>query len=567
MKMPTGAELALPTQQVEELIRTIVKGLRAFQMYLPNNPIYQRAQQAIHDAFLPIWSSTQQLTLSVVETDVVWEEQVVYHQPVKSESFAWMLYKDGMRILNLRPGAEGDEIVGFLQVATRARLLPTEAADDLLTLLWEQDFAFIDYQFAEIISDLAPSLDPRNPGGMDLGVLERPQDPQTQAAVREEVVSRPPGAKDLEDFDSTLYFLEEQEIRLLKLQVDLEYNRDARKAAFDGLLDTFELQPATVVRDEILNIFDALFPNLLNRGEFRAVAGLLREFRTVAERVRVLDDPLRERLLSFQARLSDPAILSQLLQSLEEAEALPEDEDIGQVLGELHVEGLETMLIFLPTLKRTGIRRILEASIDRLAAANLPALQELLENIASPALASAAALCGRLRAPVMVPSLDKLVGHSDPAVRREAVTALGSIASPGALTALERALDDRDHSVRLAAVVVVVEKGYRAAIRRLEAVVLGKSRHELERAERRQFFEAYATLGGPEVLPALAEILEPRKLFRRRRRESSETRTCAAYAIARLQTPEARAVLERIQLDKDLPVRNAAIRALREWRG
>jgi hypothetical protein len=53
--IPTGAELALPAQQVEELIRTIVKGLRAFQMYLPNNPIYQRAEQGIHDAFLPIW--------------------------------------------------------------------------------------------------------------------------------------------------------------------------------------------------------------------------------------------------------------------------------------------------------------------------------------------------------------------------------------------------------------------------------------------------------------------------------------------------------------------------------
>ena len=566
MKMPTGAELALPAQQVEELIRTIVKGVRAFQMYLPNNPIYQRAQQAIREAFLPIWSSTQQLTLSIVETDLVWEEQVVYHQPVKSESFAWMLYKDGMRLLNLRPGCEDDEIVSFLQVATRARLLPSEAADDLLTLLWEQEFAFVDYQFVEILAESGPTLEPRNPGSLDLHALEHQQDPETQEAVRSEVALRAPGAVELEEFDSTLYFLDEQETRLLKLQVDHEYTRDARKAAYDALLDTFELQPAVVVRDEILNIFDGLFPNLLNRGEFRIVAALLREFRAVAERVRVLEPALKERLLSFQARLSDPAILSQLLQSLEESEAMPEDEDIGQVLGELHAEGLETMLTFLPTLKRPNLRRLLEASIDRLASAHLHAVQALLEAGTSPALASAAALCGRLRPQSMVSALDKLIAHPDAAVRRESVAALGSIASPGALTALERALDDRDHSVRLTAVTIVVDKGYRAALRRLQAVVEGRSRHELERAERRQFFEAYATLGGPEVLSTLAEILEPKKLFRRRRRESSETRTCAAYAVARLQTPEARAVLERLQLDKDLPVRNAAIRALREWR-
>src|SRR6188474_116316 len=112
-------------------MRTIVKGLRAFQMYLPNNPVYQRAEQGIRDAFIPIWGSTQQLVLSIVEADVVWEEHTVYHHGTRSESFAWMLYKDGMRLLTLRPGVEEGELVRFLQVVTRARMLASDAADDL----------------------------------------------------------------------------------------------------------------------------------------------------------------------------------------------------------------------------------------------------------------------------------------------------------------------------------------------------------------------------------------------------------------------------------------------------
>ncbi len=123
MTMPSGAELALPVAQVEELIRTISKGLRAFQMYLPNNPMYQRSEQAIQHAFLPIWSSTPSLVLSLVETDIQWEEQVVYHQPNRHDSLAWMMYKDGMRHLTLRPGVEEGEMVRFLQVVSRARLL------------------------------------------------------------------------------------------------------------------------------------------------------------------------------------------------------------------------------------------------------------------------------------------------------------------------------------------------------------------------------------------------------------------------------------------------------------
>jgi hypothetical protein len=558
--LPTGSELALPATQVEELLRTIVKGLRAFQMYLPNNPVYQRSEQSIRDAFLPIWSSTQKLMLAVVETDLTWEEQVVYHQPNRHDSFAWMLYKDGMRSLTLRPGVEDEELIRFLQVVTRARMLASDAADDLLTLLWEQDFQHIEYQFAEIITDSLVVLDPQ---AMDLAMQ---QDPAAQEIVKEEIraeVAERAGAIDPDEFDSTLYFLEQGETAILRRQVEEEYTRDTRKAAFDALLDTFETQAATVVRREILGILDGLFPNLLTRGEFRTVAGLLREFRVISQRVSVLEPDVREHLLSFQARLSEPTILSQLLQSLEEADALPEDEDVGEVLGELHAEGLETMLIFVPALKRPAIRSILEASVDRLAAVNTDILLGILNNGDSNALPGAVAVCRRLSLQVAVPSLDRLVAHSDPVVRLGAVEALAQIGSPGAMAALERGIDDSDRAVRIAALNAVAARGYRAALKRLEAVVQGKGPHELERAERRQFFETYAVVAGPASLPVLLEILEPKRLFRRR--VNSETRTCATYAIARLQNAEARVVLERIQQDKDLPVRNAAIRALREW--
>ncbi len=561
---PSGAELALPAQQVEELIRTIVKGLRAFQMYPPNNPMYQRNQQAIKDAFLPIWSGTPQLALAVTENELVWEEQIVYQQTNHQESFSWMLYKDGMRLLRFRPGVEEEEIVSFLQVVTRARLLAGDAADDLLTLLWEQEFLFIDYQFAESFGEGGLVLEPHPSlaGGSAL--------PEAAAATNQQHVSaeaqaesRPLGL-DADEFDSTLYFLDDHEVRTLAEQVQQEYLRDVRAAAFDALLDTFELQPSAVVRNEVLDIFDNLFPNLLNKGDFRVVAGLLREFKAIAQRVTVMDPAIRDRLASYQVNLSQPAILAQLLQALEEASVIPEDADIGMVLGELHAEGLETMLTFLPNLKRPAIRQILEESVDRLGAAHLEVLLGLLGKAESDALPGAVALSGRLKLSAAVPPLESLLGHQEVVVRRAVVEALGTIGSPGALAALERALDDADRAVRMAAVTLVVERGYRGALRRLETVVQGRGSQELERAERRHFFEAYATLGGQAVLPNLVSLLEPKGLMRRK--EPPEVRTCAAYAVAKIPGAEARAILDRLQQDKELSVRNAASRALRESR-
>ena len=221
------------------------------------------------------------------------------------------------------------------------------------------------------------------------------------------------------------------------------------------------------------------------------------------------------------------------------------------------------MLTFLPSLNRPAIRRILESSVDRLATAHTDVVLSILGRTESLALPGAAEVCGRLELQVSVPLLDRLVTHRDGVVRLATVEALSRIGSAGALTALERALDDADRTIRLAAVSTIAAKGYRAALRRLEAAVLGKGPRELERAEKRQFFEAYAVVAGAAALPVLSNILEPRGFLRRK--ESSETRTCAAYAIGRLQSPAARLVLERVQQDKDLPVRNAALRALRDW--
>ena len=143
----------LPASQVAELINGLVKALRAFHMYLPNNPIYQRATDNLRAAFSPIWAVLDELVLTVAETDFVWEEQVVYHQPNKDESLAWGLFKDGMRSLTIRRGAEQEELTRFLETINRARYLPADAGDDLLTLLWEQEFQYIQYQFVEFFGE------------------------------------------------------------------------------------------------------------------------------------------------------------------------------------------------------------------------------------------------------------------------------------------------------------------------------------------------------------------------------------------------------------------------------
>ncbi len=530
-------------------------------MYLPNNPIYQRSVDQLRAAFNPIWSTVPELPVKVVETDLMWEDQVVYHQATKSESFGWMLYKDGLRLLTLRPGVEEDEIAAFLQTVVRAKLLAADAGDDLLTLLWERDYQFLDYRFAEIITDTLPVLDPQ---AVDMGAGGDPyQQSQTQQKIRDELGQITPGIVDMDEFDSTLYFLDENEVLALKLQVDEEYQRDVRTSSLAALLDVFELQPGTAVREEVIGLLESIFPNFLNRGEFRVVAWLLRELRLIGSRVAAIDGAVKTKLDSFETRLSEPTILAQMLQVVEEAIGVANDEDLTELLKELRVPALEPLLVHLPHVKNDRARRILQAAADRIAKGHADELFRILKVKHSPALLEAIRVAERLALPSAVAPLGDLVGNPDATVRAGAVEALGSLGTPGALSLLERAVDDPDRAVRLAAVAIVSARGFKGALRRLEAVVQGKGPHELERAEKRHFYEAYAAVAGTGGLALLGEILEPKGMFRRK--ESSETRTCAAYAIAKIRTDQARELLERATQDKELSVRNAAARALREW--
>jgi hypothetical protein len=550
--------LLLPSQ-VAELLQTLVKALRAFQMYLPNNPIHQRAAQNVKAAFSPIWGAVDELVLGVGETELHWEEEVVYSQLNKAECLAWMLYKDGMRVLSIRKGAEQDELIQFLELLNRARYLPTDAGDDLMTLLWEQDFQLIHYHFIDLLGEAEPiEGSPAAVGGAQAPLSADDR----RGQVEEEAPPRPKGIVDIEDFDSTLYFLEEEEINYVAQQVQEEYQRDVRHVALSSLFDLIETQTDGPIRLEILGVLDMLFPNLLNKGEFRTVAAVMRETRLIASRASALNDEQRRRLQDFEAQLSQPTIVTQLVQSLDESAALASDEDVTEVLRELRPTALGTLIDSVPRLSNVSVRTLLEATVDRLATNHPAEAMRLLRDPPGDSLPAVVGLCGRLGLQQAVPGLGELLAHAEPAVRLATVQALEKIATPGALTHLDRAIEDDDRTVRLVAVRAVGARGYKGALRRIEAVVMGKAVKELDLTEKMAFFEAYGSIAGPPALKTLADMLLPRGLLKFR--QPSDTRACAAIALGKIRTPEAREILNRAADDKDLVVRNAVNRALRE---
>jgi len=466
-----------------------------------------------------------------------------------------------MRSLTIRRGAEDDELTRFLETVNRARYLAADAGDDLLTLLWEQEFQFIQYHFVEFFGEGGGAM-PEASGTYPAGGGEPEAAKARHAQAVEEAPPRPKGVVDLEDFDSTLYFLDEAEINAVAADLQDEYRRDARGAAINVLFDLFELQGDPQIRHEILGTLEGLFPNFLNARDFRTAAAVLRESKTVGARAPGLTPEHKARLDAFVTKLSEPAIVSQLVQSLDEAPAVAGQAEVAEVLRELQGAALEPVLAWLPSLSSAPLRELLVGVVDRLAAAHGHEVLRILRNPESEALAGVVPLCGRLLLHQAVPGLGEVARHPDPALRLAAIQALAQLGTPAALGFIEQAIEDGDRTVRLAAVRAVGARGYKGALKRVEGVVLGRAVKEMDLTEKMAFFEAYGAIAGPAGLKPLSGLLLPRGLLKLK--EPPETRACAAMALGKIHSPEARELLQKVAEDKDLVVRNAASRALRE---
>jgi hypothetical protein len=550
---------------VQELLRLFGKAARAHQLYLPNNPVYKQALDNLRAGFLPLWEATDEVALSITESEMRYAGETVLDEGTKSsDSLPWLFYKDGVRELRFSRGFDTEELAKLLDILQRVRKASPDE-DDLLTMLWQGDFAYLRYRYVDM------SVEPATPLGeggeqlaeSQLDVRRMAGESAAEGAEGEqESGSAPPsGVVNMSDFDGTLYFLDEHEIEYIQKEVRREYEIDLRQNVLALLLDIFEQQPDPSIREEVGEILDSFMLHMLSAGQFNNVAYLLREALVASQRAVDIVPAQRERLAQLPARLSAPDALAQLLQSMDEATQLPSQAELLELFEQLRGSALAPVLDWLGRLQNPKLRPLLEQAAARLAAQSTAELVKLVLSPSRNVAIEAIRRAGGLRTPAAVVPISKVLAEGDVELRATAVAALAEIGSPTALQSLERAVEDSEREVRVSAVRALQSRAYRPVLPRLESIVKGRAIRDADLSEKMAMFEAYGSLCGNAGVAALDAMLNGKSLFGRR--EDAELRACAAVALGRVGTPDAQASLRQSANEKDVVVRNAVARALR----
>jgi len=549
---------------VQELLRQLDKAVRLHQLYPVTNPTYLKTLDALRAAFGAVWEETGVLTLQVTETQLTCGDAVVLDEPEKaSDSLPWTLFKDGVRQLTLSRGFEDGEVAALLDIIPKVRR-SLDWEEDVLTLLWTQDFEHLKYRYVDTVSSEGVPLDPSaTPGRWPAVTVQADTREAVEAARR---LREAAGAGALEGMlrqaappDAEAALARAEAMRHLRDGIAREYEADLRCDVTDALLDIFELQREPAVRLEAARQLDALMLLHLSARSFGALVHLLRESALAVERAPAMTAEARDVMAQLGARVGDPALLAPLLEWVDGADDRPSAGMVSELLAHVDAGALGVLFHWGAESRHHDLRTLYAAAADRLADAAPAELVKLVAAPEEPVALEAIRRCGMHRLESAVVALVKQLGHDAEPRRAAALAALAAIGTPRALSGVERALGDASSALRTSALRVLAAGTHRPVLPRVTAWVQGRDARDLDANERRALFECYGTLCGDAGVPWLAGQLDgPKGFFKRK--SDPETRACAAAALGRVNSAAAREVL-RLAGDTDEPLIRQAVRA------
>lgn len=555
---------ALPVEDVRQLFVTLAKAFRAYQLYDDNNPVRRRFLEGLRTELQRLWTEMDRIVVTVDEDHFYLDGREVYRSESRADSLAFLFFKDGVREITFLPGVEGDELERFLGVLQRARKLVPEG-DDLLTVLWEEDLRFFEYQYVDLMAEgvTLPEPGAGNSSAELQAVLEAEDeaDEADEAESGEADEAPPPQTVKQDDFNPTLYALDPREMETLRSEVRKELARDTRSDVLSALFDRLEEHHDRSRQTEILRILSTLLPNFLSRGAIVPATRVLEELRTLERRDGVLDERGLTEVGAMLDAVSARDTLDELIKALYDGTIKATPTQLAGFLTYLRGAALPALLHASETVEHKELRSVLRAAVQGIARKNRAAVLTLLEEDDPVVAAGTARLVGDMQITEAGPALAGLLAHDAASVRLAAVEAAISLKASTVAGALEHTLDDPDRDVRVAAAKALGTLKYRPAARALGRIAKGKDIRGADIGEKVAVFEAYGAVAGDEGVRLLDGLLNGKSLFGKR--EPTEVRAAAALGLGRIGTADAKESLRKALDDDDAVVRSNANRAFR----
>ena len=551
-------------KSVKDVLVQLTKASKTFNLYLPNNPIYQKSLKEIYSRFYDHLNQYGEMKLRIRQYQLLNNGQPVYENSNPLESLSFKLYVDGVRELSFYDGLEIDEITDFLEIIGRKHD-PDNPDDDIVTLLWDRGFTHIVYLGADDFIQETVN-EPSAPDAITFQHMIQKEVPPTplMAVDTESVLQKSLGIHLGEGGLKAIFDLTEEEVAQLKYEEKREEEKTPPSLLLEILKEILRVEKDDKSFAELVNISDGLLETFIAQGDLLHAIRILELYGELASQAQGLPGTHLERLNKSFEKISEPQQIKALGETLTQTDHVVTDHffDFFMLLGKRSVEPLFSLLRGQTQVK---IRRTLCEVLVGLCKGNKNNMETLLgqlENSEWYVLRNILYILGKIAEPTSLERLEMLVIHEDSRVRKELVGVLDGIHETRAKDLLIMCLDDSDASIRLHAARSLAASQYGPALEPVLEIIQGKDFFSKDPSEKKDWFKALGRIGGNDVVPFFQRVLKQggRAWFKRASKE--EMALCAVEGLRRIGTEEADAVLDEGRHTSRQRIRDACERAL-----
>jgi hypothetical protein len=532
----------------EKIISALLTAGKNFALYPEHHESYLKSVENLRTLFAEFFKVSDYLRFYVEKDHLIFKGQIIRHD---GENLSSVLFRDGIRWIEIRKGIESDEITGFLKILKEYRVLSDNADGDLATALWEADFPHILYEAEEAF---------RNSDPIDAGLLTGM--PEIKPDAESEYLPEPETSEPL-PLSSELWELSSQETLELQRMVIKEENDAKTKDVLDLLLIILKEQHNEQEFSTILDFIKDEFKQSLIQGEFELahlMLGRMQEFKRICQS----ENQSRVSLLqNFFISVSGAEVLESLYKARPALEIANSEmlKSFRKMFNFMLPEATVPLAHIVVLIKNPQLRRTVMEIIGALASKDIRPLEKLLESPEEELVHRLVFIMGKLNGKKIKELLLKMIGHPSESVRREALNSLMS-GDDESVSLLFTLLDHDSDMIRS----MVSEHLYRKKYPDIEEPMLDYLEHRRFRyKDRKHISVCYKILGrsgSSRALAFLEKVLFNKPWASLLGIEHAYEREAAAAALAEMGTEQAGSLLAKASKHPFPAVRRAYKKAI-----
>ncbi len=546
MKNSEEKELALDEAAAEKglkstksLIQTFLQTVKAYRLYEAHHPILSKFLDRLKKDFDQYFCEFDSFSLQVGEYQLLYYGSVVYESQDVKESLAFVFYKDGIREIRFIKGMEFREIIDFLDIVRKADFV-NRREDDLVTLLWEQDFSHITFSTVEDFVEGGATFVPETEEDLIKGMEYKAAGEEERAEVTEVQEDEGPSTV-IDELKKLLDAYPGQSLgdacdlkpdEMETIKREMEEEEEQESLPLDGLIEILlHLGEDLEGYENMIAYFEKALLALLDEKETEKVAMGLKALTETMEAMVLKDNQIFAVRRILQVPSSPTAV--RRLGNVIKGNGEGNDEPILFCLRFLTKEAIEPLCLLLAELESEKWRRIIGDLLVELTKDEIQPLTKFLSHPKSSVICQILSILGKIAHPSTMKYLGGLTTHGDAKVREETLQVLFQFGkkSTGLMV---RYLRDSVPDIRSKASLLLARVAKEEAAEPLMKIILSEDFYKRGYEEKVSFFRALGETGSKGAIPVLKELATKRKLFQREKWE--EMRICAANALKMIES-------------------------------